>query len=304
MTTHYDSPTVFRAEHIFKQYDGHVALADVGLSLGRGGIVGLIGRNGAGKSTLLHTMAGLTLPTSGECHTFGTRTDLLDTPELTRVGLVMQEPRFVEWMTVELHLAFTASFYPAWDGDLQTRLIRMLEVPLNQRLGELSTGDRQKVAILLGMCHRPALLLLDEPMSSLDPIARRRMLELLLELMGDDDCTVVISSHLLNDIEKVANRIIALDAGRVVLDEGYDELLESYAEWMVTATDGRTLPAFTEPFVLAQQSGGRMARLTVRLAGAPAVEAFASAHGVLVQPRPLNLEEIFSLLLKGREGVA
>jgi len=304
MNSHPDSPLVFQATNLAKHYDAHVALAGVTLSLGHGGIVGLIGRNGAGKSTLLNVMAGLTLPTSGECYTLGTRTDLLDSPELTRLGFVMQEPRFVEWMTVELHLEFTASFYPSWDRDLQGRLVAMLDVPVKRRLGELSTGDRQKVAILLGMCHRPALLLLDEPMSSLDPIARSRMLELLLELMGDDECTVVISSHLLNDIEKVANRIIALDAGRVVLDEGYDELLESYAEWVVTAKDGQSLSPFTEPCILRQQTSGRIARLTVCLADAPEVESFATAHNVLVQTRPLNLEEIYALLLRGQEVVA
>ena len=289
--------TAFSAEHLTKEYPGHTALADVTLAIPAGHVVGLIGRNGAGKSTLLQIAAGLVLPTSGTCATLGRRTDQLDSPELTRLGFVMQEAKFIEWMTVAQHLDFTASFYPTWDRDLQRRLVETLEVPVKRKIAELSTGDRQKVGILLGVCHRPSLLLLDEPMSSLDPIVRTRMLDVLLERLRDDGCTVVISSHLLNDVEKIVDWIIALDAGRIAENCPLDDLQESFAEWTVTAANGGPLPPFAAPFILAQQRSERIARLTVRTSEPDAAEDFAAAHKVEVQTRRLNLDEMFPLLL-------
>jgi ABC-2 type transport system ATP-binding protein len=292
----------FSAEHVTKVYPGHTALSDVTLEIPSGHIIGLIGRNGAGKTTLLQIAAGLVLPSSGTCATLGRRTAQLDSPELTRLGFVMQEPKFIEWMTVAQHLDFTASFYPAWDRDLQHRLVDTLEVSLKRKIADLSTGDRQKVGILLGVCHRPALLLLDEPMSSLDPIVRTRMLDLLLERLRDDNCTVVISSHLLDDVEKIVDWIIALDNGRVVENCDLDALQESFAEWTVTMPTGGPLPSFTAPFILAQQRSERIARLTVRTSEPDAADNFAATYGVEVRARRLNLDEMFPLLINSSKA--
>ncbi len=292
--------SAFSADRLMKIYGEHTALAGITLAIPAGHVVGLLGRNGAGKSTLLQIAAGLSLPTYGTAHTLGRRTDLLDSPELTRLGYVMQEGKFIEWMTVAQHLAFTASFYPRWDHELQHRLATQLEVPTSRKLAELSPGDRQKVGILLGVCHRPALLLLDEPMSALDPIVRRRLLDVLLERLRDDACTIVISSHLLNDVEKIVDWIIALDAGRVVENSSLDDLQESFAEWTVTASNAAPLPAFTEPFIVAQQRTDRQARLTVRTRDLDAAENFSATHGVEVQTRHLSLDEMFPLLLAAK----
>jgi ABC-2 type transport system ATP-binding protein len=294
--------TAFATDRITKNYPGHTALDDVTLNVPAGHVVGLLGRNGAGKTTLIHLAAGLVLPTSGTCHTLGRRSDQLDSPELTRLGLVMQEAKFIEWMTVAQHLDFTASFYPKWDRDLQRRLVETLEVPVKRKIADLSTGDRQKVGILLGVCHRPALLLLDEPMSSLDPIVRTRMLDVILERLRDDGCTIVISSHLLSDVEKIVDWIVALDAGRVVENSALDELQESFAEWTVTAPNGIPLPLFAAPFILAQQRSERVARLTVRMRKPSAAENFAATHRVEMQSRRLNLEEMFPLLLPAKKA--
>jgi len=299
------APTVaFTADRITKIYGEHTALASVTLTIPAGHVVGLLGRNGAGKSTLLQIAAGLTLPTSGTAHTLGRRTDLLDSPELTRLGFVMQEGKFIEWMTVAQHLAFTASFYPRWDHELQLRLTAQLEVPVARTIAELSPGDRQKVGILLGVCHRPALLLLDEPMSALDPIVRRRLLDVLLERLRDDACTIVISSHLLNDVEKIVDWIIALDTGRVVENSSLDDLQESFAEWTVTASEAAPLPAFTEPFILTRHRTDRLARLTVRTSEPDAAETFAATHAVEVQIRRLSLDEMFPLLIAAKPAAS
>ena len=294
------APAPLIAERLTKTYSDKNALDGIDLSVPADHVVGLLGRNGAGKTTLLQLAAGILLPTSGSCRTLGQRSDLLDTPQLSRLGLVPQEGRFIEWMTAAQHLDFTASFYPTWDRDLQQRLVGVLEVPLGQKIANLSTGDRQKVAILLGVCHRPALLLLDEPMSSLDPIARARMLDVLLERLRDDGCTVVISSHILNDVEKIVDWVVALDAGRVTENAPFDELQENFAEWTVTSTNGGLPAAFAEPFVLRHQGDARQALLRVRTADPEAAARFAAAHHVQISTRPLNLDEMFPLLIAQR----
>lgn len=302
MTTAISTELALATERVTKTYGNHAALSDVSLQIPAGRVVGLLGRNGAGKTTLLHILAGLVLPTTGECRTLGCRSDRLDAAQLQRLGLVMQEGRFIEWMTVSAHLDFTASFYPDWDAELQARLVSELEIPLNRKVADLSPGDRQKVSILLGVCHRPALLLLDEPVSALDPIARARMLDLLIERLREDGCTILISSHLLTDVEKIVDWVVVLQEGKVVEDSAFDALQESFAEWIVTAPTNRLLPDFDEPFVLSRTLNGRVARVVVRCAEPDAASAFAAKHGLEVQVRRLNLEEMFPLLVGAKRG--
>lgn len=300
MTTVASCAPLVVTERLTKRYPGHVALRDVSLEIPAGRVVGLLGRNGAGKSTLLHTLAGLTLPDSGRCLTLGRPAAELDTPELTRLGLVQQDARFIEWKTVRQHLEFNASFYPTWDHALEARLVESLEVPLDRKIAVLSPGDRQKLSLLLGVCHHPALLLLDEPMSALDPITRARALEMLLDRLRDDGCTVVISSHLLDDVEKVVDWIVVLHEGAVVENRAFDELQESFAEWTVT-NERAALPArFAESYILSQEIRERTARLLVRTALPDAAADFSRAHGVRVEARSLNLGEMFPLLIAAR----
>jgi ABC-2 type transport system ATP-binding protein len=293
---------LLKAEYLTKRFGDKTALADVSLQIPSGRIVGLLGRNGAGKSTLLNLASGLLLPSSGSCRTLGTASSELDTPQLTRLGVVSQEARFVEWMKVEEQLAFVASFHPKWDRSLETRLMGELELDPSRRIAQLSTGDRQKLAILLGVCHRPSLLLLDEPMSSLDPIVRERTLNLLLELLRDVDCSVVISSHILHDVEKIVDWVVCLDKGRLTENAAFDTLQESYAECSLSSAAG-TLPlSFNEPFVLRSESNGRLARLTVRTKSTEELQRFATNHRAELKARPLNLGEMFPYLTKAERN--
>jgi ABC-2 type transport system ATP-binding protein len=295
------NPVVFAANRLSKLYDEHTALDNISLTVTPGRIIGLLGRNGAGKTTLLHVIAGLTLPSSGTAHTLGRDTALLDTPELTQIGLVMQEAKFIEWMTVRQHLDFTASFYPTWDRTLERRMRQLLEIETDRRIADLSTGDRQKVAILLGVCHRPELLLLDEPMSSLDPIVRNQMLTVLVDRLREDNCTIIVSSHLLEDVEKTADWVVALSAGRVVEDSAFDDLQESFSEWTVTMALGMALPNFDEPYIMRQERGGPSTRLIVRTREPDVLKKFIAVRGVSVKARHLSLDEIFPLLVQPRK---
>jgi ABC-2 type transport system ATP-binding protein len=295
---------VIEIEHLTKSFHGKKALDDVTLSIPRGSIVGLIGRNGAGKSTLLRHCTGLVLPTSGAVRTLGCPAEKLGEEELNRIGAVDQVINLLDWMTVDDHLRYVEGFYRAWDRDLERRLVAELELDSGARVGGLSGGDRQKLSLLLAVCHRPELLLLDEPISAFDPVVRERTLNLLLELLREAETTIVISSHILRDVEKVVDRIVCLNRGRLREDGPIDEIQEQHQEWIVTNAAamvdrevGRLPTRFDEPYVLGQRINGVQARLEVRAGDRERTE-FQQRHQVEVAARPLSLERVLMLMLE------
>ena len=288
----------FELAGVTRVFGREVALRDVTLSVAPGQIVGLIGRNGGGKTTLLRHVVGLQLPTDGRVTTLGVDAAHLYARELGRIGMVHQETRLLDRMRVGTLLSYVASFHPKWDAAREARLVRELELDLRARIATLSPGNAQKVAIVAAVCPRPELLLLDEPVSALDPIARERLLASLVGLLQEDFSTIVISSHVLRDVERVVDWIVCLDDGRVVADVAMDDLRQRYAEWRLTSRNGALPARFTEPFVLRQEGDARVARLSVRLGGDVDLAGFAARHAVEVEARPLDLERAFPLLLE------
>ena len=294
-----NSPVV--TQRLTKTFGRHAALRSIDLEVPASRVVGLLGRNGAGKTTLLNIACGLVLPTDGSCETLGTAVKDLGSTELAQIGLVPQEARLIAWMRVGEHLAFNAAFYRRWDTARENRLLKELELPLDRKVGQLSTGDRQKLSVILSVCHHPSLLLLDEPVSALDPIIRGRMLDFLLSVVREDNCTVVISSHILTDLEKIIDWVVCLDQGGVAVSAPLDEIQESHAEWIVTSPEGSLPGRFPEPFVLSCDGDSHQARLRVR--SRPDMEqAFSERYHAEVVSRPLALEQLFPLLIKDRGG--
>ncbi len=287
----------FEARDLVKKFGSVVALDGVTLTIPEGSVVGLVGRNGGGKSTLLHHLVGLQLPTSGSCLTLGVPSGRLDAGVLNRIGMVHQESRFLRWMTVEQHLRYVSSFYPRWDRDLEARLLGELELDRAARVGTLSPGNAQKLGIILAVGHRPELLVLDEPVSALDPIARERMLQILLDLLAGGTRTILVSSHVLRDVERIVDHVICLDRGRVRVNEPWDELQERFAEWVVTSSAGRLPMYFEERFVLSSKGNSHEARMFVRDANGD-LPRFRERYGAEVTVRPLNLERMFPLFLE------
>jgi ABC-2 type transport system ATP-binding protein len=247
---------------------------------------------------LLRHVSGLVLPDRGECVTLGRAASQLGQAELSRMGVVDQDATYIEWMRGEQLVRYVSTFYPRWDRALEQSLMSALEVNPKARVGGMSPGNLQRLAIVLATCHHPELLLLDEPLSDLDPIARQSVLSMLLDRFSSDDMTIVISSHMLRDIEPVVNRIVCMHQGRVVADDELDTLRERYAEWIVTSATGRLPSQFSEPYVLSSQGSGVRARLLVR-AGAREAAQFAAQYDAQIDARALNLEQIFPLLVSG-----
>jgi ABC-2 type transport system ATP-binding protein len=208
-----------------KRYGRRWALTDCTLSIPAGRVVGLVGPNGAGKTTLLHLSVGLTQPTAGSISVLGQQPG---SAALSRVGFLAQDSPAYARLTVGEHLRMGAWLNPGWDAPLAEARMAQLGLDLRQRTGTLSGGQRAQLALTLAVAKRPQLLVLDEPVAALDPLARREFLQTLMEVVAVDGITVVLSSHLIADLERVCDHLVVLVGGRVVLVGDVDDLLASH----------------------------------------------------------------------------
>jgi ABC-2 type transport system ATP-binding protein len=215
---------VLETDALGKRFGRRDALRECTVSVPEGKVVGLVGPNGAGKTTLLQLAVGLLVPTSGTIAVLGGRpTD--GAAQLERVGFVAQDTPTYSRLTVEQHLRMGAWLNPRWDGELAEQRIDQLGLDPRQRAGSLSGGQRAQLALTLAVAKRPDLLLLDEPVASLDPLARREFLQHLMEVVAEQGVSVVLSSHLVADLERVCDYLIVLAASRVQIAGDVDDLL-------------------------------------------------------------------------------
>jgi ABC-2 type transport system ATP-binding protein len=218
--------TTIELRGIKKSYENKSVLTGVDLSVQKGSVLGLLGTNGAGKTTLIKCALGLIRPQSGEARLLGEPSWTLSPEAKSRIGYVSQIINLYQWMTIRDVIDYTAAFYPNWNHDLIARLIKELDIPAGDRIGPLSVGQRQKVAILLALGHEPDLLILDEPAASLDPLARRRFLQMIIDLAEPDKRTVLFSTHITSDLERVADRVAILKSGVIAWHGLLEELKE------------------------------------------------------------------------------
>jgi ABC-2 type transport system ATP-binding protein len=219
--------SVLETEDLTKRCRGKAALSHCTLDVPQGHVVGLVGPNGSGKSTLLNIAAGLLSPTEGTVRVLGDP-PASSSAQLARVGFVAQDTPLYSSFSVSDHLRYGKHVNPGWDDDLARRRIDQLGLDLAQRAGKLSGGQRAQVALTLAIAKRPEFLLLDEPVASLDPLARREFLQILMETVADHGVSVVLSSHLVSDIERVCNYLVVLVTSRVQLAGDVDDLLASH----------------------------------------------------------------------------
>ncbi|MET0547941.1 MAG: ABC transporter ATP-binding protein [Xanthomonas sp.] len=231
------------AHDLHLAFGANTVLEGVDFQMGRGDVVGLIGRNGAGKSTLLACLLGLLQPQRGLARVFGGPALRLDDARKAQLGFVPQQPQAFGWMRVEELLAFAAQLYPHWDAQRADALLRRWELDPRQSIGKLSPGQAQRLALLRALAARPALLVLDEPASALDPVARRDLMREIVTETCDAGTTVLFSSHIVSDLERVASRVAFLDRGRLLLDQPLDELKDRVLRIGVPAPAAAALEA-------------------------------------------------------------
>ena len=236
---------VLETDGLGKQYGRKWALHDCTLAIPEGKVVGLVGPNGAGKSTLLKLAVGLLTPTSGTIEVLGGRP--CDGPsQLGRIGFVAQDKSTYQGMSVAEHFRMGAWLNPHWDSELAERRIEQLGLDPRQKAGVLSGGQLAQLALVLALAKRPEILLLDEPVSSLDPLARREFLQALMEVVAEHGVSVVLSSHLIADLERVCDYLVVLVASHVQLAGDVSELLASHYHLSGPRRDRGTLPANQE----------------------------------------------------------
>jgi ABC-2 type transport system ATP-binding protein len=234
--------TVIEASGLGKAYRRTWALRDCTLAIPEGHVVGLVGPNGAGKTTLLGLATGQLTPTCGTISVLGAP-PAASPAQLARVGFVAQETPVYARLRVADHLRLGAWLNPGWDDELAQRRIGQLGLDPRQRAGSLSGGQRAQLALTLALAKRPELLLLDEPVASLDPLARREFLRGLMEAVAEHATSVVLSSHLIADLERVCDYLIVLVASQVRIAGEVSALLASHCRLSGPRRDPGTLPA-------------------------------------------------------------
>lgn len=283
--------TVIDIRQLNKAFDKQPVLNNINVQVQHGEVIGLLGLNGAGKTTLMETMLGFSPATSGQVRLFGhdEAVHLSDTIK-KRIGFVPQCDELMDTMSVAGYLNLIRSFYLNWDQAMIDRLIDEWALPRDKKINKLSIGQRQKVSILSAIGHHPELLVLDEPVASLDPKARRQFLQTLIELAGGGEKTVLFSTHIVSDVERIADRVWLIKDGKILVDAAMDEIKDSTVR--LHFPNGE-LPAFDDLHVLHQRQSGSQKVWSVTGWNEVHEQRWRQRFGDALNIERLSLEDIF-----------
>jgi ABC-2 type transport system ATP-binding protein len=256
-----NATAAIEARGLGKRYGRRWALAGCTLTVPAGHVAGLVGPNGAGKTTLISLATGMLIPTAGTVEVLG-GAPTGGPGQLARVGYVSQDTPVYAGLSVADHLRLGAHLNPRWDAGLARRRIGQLGLDLKQKAGKLSGGQRAQLALTLALAKRPELLILDEPIASLDPVARREFLQVLMNAVAEQELSVVMSSHQIADLERVCDYLIVLIASRVQITGEVDSLLATHHLLTGPRREAASLPASQQ--VITERHTGRQSTFLVR----------------------------------------
>ncbi len=213
-----------------KSIKGKSILSNINATVNRGDVIALLGANAAGKTTLIETILGFNIPSDGEV-LFNNAENAVNLSHQTKqtIGYVPQTEDLLSFLSIDVYLQSISTFYSEWNSELVTSLIDEWRLPHEQIIDSLSLGQKQMVSILSAVGHEPDILILDEPVSSLDPLSRRKFLKALIELQIRNNTTVIFSTHIITDVERIANRLWVMKNGKLVLDQSIDDAKDNSA---------------------------------------------------------------------------
>lgn len=286
------STAALQTKKLTKRFDADSVLKGIDLTIEPGQIVGLIGTNAAGKTTLIKCLLGLLQPTSGQCSLLGEDSWNLSGATKARIGYVSQDFELLPWMTVQGMCDYTGAFYQQWQPQHVDRLLAEWQLPRDKRVGALSVGQRQKLAVILAMGHQPELLMLDEPVASLDPFARRQFLQSLVQFTESEQNTVLFSTHITSDLERIASHVAILRDGQLAWFGPLDTLKEGCKRLRIYSQQPLP-PHFAVPGAIRYELSGQHALVSVAHMNDQLRDTIAQQWQADVQVEDLNLEEIF-----------
>lgn len=285
-----------------KTFREETAVNNLSLTIERGSTFGLIGPNGAGKTTTIKMLMGLLRPTAGTINILGR--DVFEHPLEVRnqVGYVPDQHNIDGWMRVREAVAFCRSVFLRWNEQTCEELLTLFEVPKEKKVKHLSKGMLVKLSLVLAVSHDPELLILDEPMAGLDPLAREEFLDGVLRTICERGQTVIFSTHSLDDVQRLADSVGILYAGQLLVHSKIDELLAATKRLRVTLTNGKRPEKLPENIIYQTQNGREMV-LTLRNFTPESVQIVESQAGIgHVEVLDLGLEDLFKDLVRGRKG--
>lgn len=283
---------VIELRDVTRRFGTTVALDRVSLAVPCGTVFGLVGANGAGKTTLIRHVLGLLRAQAGSVRVFG-RDPVADPPGvLARIGYLSEENDLPAWMRVAELLRYCRAFYPRWDDAYAEALRQTFELPPDARVGNLSKGQRARVGLLCALAYRPELLVLDEPSSGLDPLVRRDILGAIIRTIAEEGRTVLFSSHLLDEVERVSDHVALIHQGRMIFSAELGDLKETHRCLTLRFAEPRAKPPALAG-VLAWQGAGQEWSVVCRGRPGELASAIADSGGRIVADRVPSLDEIF-----------
>ena len=285
---------VIETDALTKRYGSVDAVRQLDVRIGAGRITGFLGRNGAGKSTTIRMLLGMVHPTSGTARLLGTRIDDVrgSRDVRRRVAYVAEDKQTYAYMTVAQMIAFTRSFYDDWQPDVEARLLRQYGLPPRRKVKALSKGMRTKLALLLALSRRPALLILDEPSEGLDPVSIEELLQAMVAAAADGT-TVFFSSHQISEVERIADHVCMLDRGRLAIDASLETIRRDFRR--IEVGFAHDPPAWEWPAgdVGSVRTNGRQITIVARRNVDAMIERAYAAGAVSVDASAISLREVF-----------
>jgi ABC-2 type transport system ATP-binding protein len=283
------------------RYGRTEAVRDLTLEVAAGTVFALLGPNGAGKTTTVRTLVNIVRPSRGRATVLGVDSTRVGPRELAEIGYVSENQQLPAWMTVGDLLAYCRPFYASWDDALARKLVTDFDLPIGVKIGRLSRGMRIKAALVSSLAYRPRLLILDEPFSGLDPVVRDDLVHGVLELAGQEQWTVFISSHDLDEVERLVDTVAFIDGGRLVVSERFEDLHARFRRIEVT-TNAAAEPAELPQSWMARQRSGRVVRFVDTQYQRDETERRATAlfSADRVDTYPMTLRDIFVAIARER----